>query len=292
MASVTNELKTKILAAIRADRDNFSSDGKHATKLQINKAVYSQLNKGKTERLLSDAEWIRVARILDVSVYKTPQWQTAHTPVFQYITHQLEWCQRESTTGLFCDECDIGKSHTAKVYASSHRNVVYVDCSQYKTKQKFIRFIASQFGVDSNGKLLDVIADMVYYVKTLDRPLIIIDEAGDLDYVAFLELKALYNALEDVCGFYMMGAEGLQAKMLRAMKNKKVGYAEIFSRFGARYQALVPTHPAEKMKFKKHQATMIASLNLPGCNAEEVVNKCEMSLRRIKTIINKEKKAA
>lgn len=288
---LTNELKQLILLAIKADRENFSSDGKHAIKLQINKAVYSLLKKGNVEQKLSNAEWIRIARILNVSVYKRAEWKTAPTPVFQYITGQLDWCRKESSTGLFCDECDIGKSHAAKQYAQNNKNVVYVDCSLVKTKQKMIRHIASQFGVDGNGKLLDVIADLIYYVKTLDRPLIIIDEAGDLDYLAFLELKAMYNALEDVCGFYMLGAEGLEAKMRRAVKNKKVGYAEIFSRFGARYQTLVPTHPKDKMKFKRHQASMIATMNFPSGNTEELIDKCDLSLRRIKTIINNQKKA-
>lgn len=288
---VNQDFKKRILAGIIADRNHFASDSKHATKLMINKAVYSQLKSGKIDGMLSDGEWIRVARLLDVHQAHRPEWKTARTPVFNYITSQLEYCQRESTAGLFCDECDIGKTYAAKQYASTHRNVVYIDCSQYKTRQRFIRFLASQFGVDSAGKLVDVIADMVYYVKTLDTPLIIIDEAGDLDYPAFLELKALYNHLEDVCGFYMLGAEALEAKMKRAIRNKKVGYAEIFSRYGARYQHLIPTTPGDKVKFKRQQARMVVEANLPGSNSMEIVEKCECSLRRIKIIVNKQKAA-
>jgi len=36
--------------------------------------------------------------------------------------------------------------------------------------------------------------DLVFYLKTLPYPLIIFDEAGDLQYDAFLEIKALWNA--------------------------------------------------------------------------------------------------
>jgi DNA transposition AAA+ family ATPase len=289
---VTNELKIKIIRAVNADRTNFESDSKHSTKLGINKGIYSLLKSGKTERVLSDGEWIRIGRLLDVSLNKKPEWKTAQTPVFKYITSQLQHCQQESTSGLFCDECDVGKTHAAKVYAASHRNVVYVDCSQLKTKQKFIRYIASQFGVDSGGKLVDVIADMVYYIKTLENPLIILDEAGDLDYPAFLEIKALWNHLEDVCGSYMLGAEALEAKMKRAMRNKKVGYAEIFSRYGARFQHLIPTDLKQKKEFKAHQAQMIIAANLPGKDHEDILAKSEMSLRRIKTMVSKIKTAA
>lgn len=286
------ELKNRIIKAIKTDRENFSSDGIHTKKIGVNKGVYSQLKNGKTERLLSDGEWIRIGRMLDVQLTKKADWITAETPVFDYITTQLEYCQRESTAGLFCDDCDIGKTHTAKVYANSHRNVVYVDCSQYKTKQKFIRFIASQFGVDSTGKIVDVIADMVYYLKTLDKPLIIFDEAGDLDYSAFLEIKALYNHLEDMCGFYMMGADGLKAKINRAIHNKKVGYAEIFSRYGAKHQAMEFKDKKEKLDFKIFQAEMIIKANVPNADINQIIKDSELSLRRIKVLCNKIKRAA
>ncbi len=289
--AIENELKQRIIKAIKSDRENFSSDGKHTTKLGVNKSIYSQLKSGKTERLLSDGEWIRIGRMLDVQLSKKADWITAETPVFDYITEQLEYCRRESTAGLFCDECDIGKTHTAKVYTSTHRNVVYVDCSKYKTKQKFIRYIASQFGVDYTGKIVDVIADMVYYIKTLEKPLIIFDEAGDLDYTAFLEIKALWNDLEDMCGFYMMGADGLKAKINRAIHNKKVGYAEIFSRFGAKHQAIQFKDKKEKLEFKICQAEMIIKANVPTANVDSIIKESELSLRRIKVLCTKLKRA-
>ncbi len=43
-------------------------------------------------------------------------------------------------------------------------------------------------------------------------PLVVLDEAGDLQYEAFLELKALWNATEMCCGWYMMGADGLRRR--------------------------------------------------------------------------------
>ena len=53
---VTTELKISIISAIKEDRKNFSSDGKHSKKLDINKSGYSQVIDGKTERVLSETE--------------------------------------------------------------------------------------------------------------------------------------------------------------------------------------------------------------------------------------------
>ena len=86
---------------------------------------------------------------------------------------------------------------------------------------KLVRKIAAEFGVDSKGKYSDVYEDLVYYLRSMETPLIILDEAGDLQYEAFLELKALWNATERCCAWYMMGADGLKEKINRSKKKKK-----------------------------------------------------------------------
>jgi DNA transposition AAA+ family ATPase len=111
----------------------------------------------------------------------------------------------------------------------------------------------------------------VFYLKTLPTPLIILDEAGDLDYEAFLEIKALWNATEQACGFYMMGADGLEAKMRRAIDSKKVGYTELFSRFGRRYIRVVPLVKADRDAMLQQTAAMIIKANIEGLDVD--VNK-------------------
>ncbi|KAA6312859.1 hypothetical protein EZS27_036275, partial [termite gut metagenome] len=107
---------------------------------------------------------------------------------------------------------------------------------------------AKEFGVGCTGRYADVYEDLSYYLKTLPTPMIILDEAGDLDYAAFLEIKALWNATEMCCGFYMMGADGLKEKIRRSIAGKKVGYTELFSRFGKRYGKAVPHTPKKNAK--------------------------------------------
>ncbi len=70
--------------------------------------------------------------------------------------------------------------------------------------------------------------------------LIIIDEAGDLDYPAFLELKAFWNATEGSCGWFMIGADGLRTKIESGIHSRRVGFREIFSRFSESYASVVP----------------------------------------------------
>ena len=202
---ITTEIRNRILEAIRANRGNYPSDAKHAASLGLTTSVYSAIKNGQTEKQLSDANWITVARKLGVNLRGEIEWKAAKTPTFQFITAQLEACQGGSLSAIMCDLPNIGKTFTARHYVKHHANAVYIDCSQVKTKLKLVRKIASEFGVDSKGRYADIYEDLVYYLRGMEHPLIILDEAGDLTYEAFLELKALWNATERCCGWYMMG---------------------------------------------------------------------------------------
>ncbi len=289
---ITTELKQTIVKELAKRRVNFTgSDAKFAISININTAQYSRIKNGETERVLSDANWISLARILELNVTDKFEWKTASTPVFQFITGQLKFCQDNAASRLLCDIADIGKTYCAKVYVRNNANAIYIDCSQVKSKQKLVRAIAKEFGVGHTGKYAEVYADLVYYLRSLPAPLIIIDEAGDLDYSAFLELKALWNATERTCGWYMMGADGLKNKIQRSIDNKKVGYTELFSRYGSRYQKATPDGIADRTDFLQVHAALIIKANAPEADIKKLIASTDGSLRRIFDEIKKRNKA-
>lgn len=285
---ITNEQKNRILSAMAENRKNYTSDAKHAASLGISVSVYSNIKNGDTERKLSDAGWVSLARRLDVSIDGDREWQVVKTPVFEYVTTQLALCREQGLSGIICDLPDIGKTVAAKWFAQNTPNTVYVDCSQVKTRQRLVRHIAQRFGVTSTGRYVDVYDDLVCYLRALDRPMIILDEAGDLTYEAYLELKALWNATEHHCGWYQLGADALRAKIDRGIEYAKVGYAELKSRFGNVYQRITPVDTKELEAFTTTQAMMIAKANaVEGGNIKDVVRKSGGSLRRLYTALNK-----
>ena len=286
---ITTELKQKTVDALKTRRSNFGgSDAKYATSLGLSPAIYSRLANGEMDKVISDGNWISLARQLNVNLKNTPDWQTAATPVFTKVTSALKKCQKDSISSLLCDMADIGKTYTAKEYVKTNANAVYIDCSQVKSKQKLVRSIAKEFGVAHTGKYHDVYEDLVFYLRSIGNPLIILDEAGDLDYSAFLELKALWNATERSCGWFMMGADGLKEKIRRAIDNKKVGYTELFSRYGKRYQRITPDGKDDANNFSKTQAALIIKANAPqGTDVNQIIVKTDGSLRRIYTEITK-----
>ena len=80
---ITNEQKDKIIAAVRDNRSNYPSDAKHAAALGITASAYSNIKKGNVEGQLSDANWITIARRLNVMLGREVQWKTVSTPTIQ-----------------------------------------------------------------------------------------------------------------------------------------------------------------------------------------------------------------
>ena len=290
---ITEAHKQKIMEAISANRENYPSDAKHAASLGITTSVYSAVKNGQTDKVLSDANWISIARRLGVNLRGGMEWKAAKTATFEYITSQLEIAQQSSISSILCDMPNIGKTFTARYYVHTHKNAVYIDCSQVKTKLKLVRRIATEFGVDSKGRYSDMYDDWVYYLRSIDKPLIILDEAGDLQYEAFLELKALWNATERSCAWYMMGADGLKEKINRSIECKKVGYTEMLSRYGDRYSKVTPDDGKEREAFLMTQARIVAKVNAPeGTDIAQIVRKTRGGLRRVYTEIEKLKMTA
>jgi hypothetical protein len=288
---ITTEIQQKILSAIEANRANYPSDAKHAASLGISTSVYSALRNGKTERMMSDAMWVTVARKLGVNLRGEMEWRPAKTETYEFVTAQLKACQESGLSAILCDLPNIGKTYTARQYVARNANAVYVDCSQVKTRCKLIRKIATEFGVDSKGAYSEVYDNLVYYLRYIDHPMIILDEAGDLQNEAFLELKALWNATERCCAWYMMGADGLKEKINRSIEYKRVGYTEMLSRYGDRYSRVTPEDGKEREKFLMRQAVAVARVNAPeGTDVAALARKTAGGLRRVYTEIEKLKR--
>ena len=79
-------------------------------------------------------------------------------------------------------------------------------------------------------------------------------------YEAFLEIKAAWNGTEGCCSWYLMGPTASRP-LERGIEFKTVGFAEIRSRCGDKYNSITPPEGDERRKFLLGQAMMIAQAN-------------------------------
>lgn len=287
--NLTNEFRQKVRLALIEARQNYGgSDSDFSKSKGIKPSIYSRLKNGEMERILSDTAWISLGRELQVTVFED-NWRVARTAVYSEIEDNLNFCAALSKSMVLVDDCGIGKTFCTKHIIKKMRNTFYIDCSQAKSKQHFVRLLAKTLGIDNQGRYMDVKANLKYYITTLEKPLIILDEAGDLEYNAFLELKELWNGTDGACGWYMIGADGLRVKIQKGISNKKVGFAEIFSRFSDEYVKLVPNGKLDRTIFYTQLISDVANANLEDRTKTKIlVNKCitkDTTLRYLETLI-------
>lgn len=272
---LTDEFKLKVIEALKEVRRNYGgSDAAFAKQQGINGSVYSRLKNGEIDGLLKETQWLNLGRELNVSL-NDRKWNMARTQVFAAIESDVMFCKNNSKGMILVDDCAIGKTFTGKYLSKTVKNCFYIDASQAKTKQLFIREFAKAVGVDSTGRFADIKANIKYYLRMLVQPVVIIDEAGDLDYNAFLELKEFWNATDSVCGWYLMGADGLRAKIERGINSKKVGFRELLSRYSDKFMNVVPTDKTERLAFYRKLVTDVLSVNMEDkSKMHELVRKC------------------
>ncbi|MBN9293775.1 MAG: ATP-binding protein [Flavobacteriia bacterium] len=286
---VTTLFKEKVRDAVLSARENYGgSDSDFAKSIGTSAPIYSRLKKGELERILSDTQWLTIGRMMDVQL-KESKWKVARTVVYEQIEDSLKFCQQNNTSMILVDDCGIGKTFCVKHVIRTMKNAFYLDCSQAKTKQQFIRTLAKTVGVESTGKYIDVKSNLKYFLNLIEMPIIALDEAGDLDYNAFLELKELWNATSGSCAWYMIGADGLRAKIRRGIQNEKVGYREIFSRFSDEFISVTPTGKHERDQFYMQLLEDVAGVNVSDKTAvRQFVTKAmkkEGTLRYLETLI-------
>jgi len=216
----------------------------------------------RNTQLIGDKKWVHVARIVGFSRSDDMRWMTAETSMKTFIDHQLDLCQKFHFTAILVDDAGTGKTFACKSYAKTHRHVYYIDCTNCRQRGRFARNLAKAVGVEGYSTSIDeVIEEVMYAIQLTENPLIILDEAGDLQDSAFLELKRLYNNLEGICGFYIVGADGLRRKIERNIAREKVGWTEIFSRMGKRSSKHVSGEPQVRKQIMQEMAIEVIRAN-------------------------------
>lgn len=278
MVQITNEFREKVAQALLEQRKNYDgSDTAFSRKFGINSAVYSRLKNGEIEGLLQPAKWISLGRELNVAM-NARKWVPVETEVFKLIREDILFCKAFSKSMIFVDNCGIGKTFTAKYLAKTEKNIFYIDCTQCRKKNAFIRTLAKVVGVETKGRYDDIKEETKYFLSILPAPVVILDEAGALDKDALGLVQEYWNATEGQTGWYMMGANALRSKLSKGVEKDRDYFAELFSRFSEKFGSIVPKERHEKTDFYRQLITDVLSANMEDkTHLKELVNRCLVS---------------
>jgi hypothetical protein len=132
-------------------------------------------------------------------------------------------------------------------------------------------------GLMPSYSVAEMLVDVIDKLKSLPKPLVIIDEFDELNNKAMRVFKDLYNAVG--CGFLPVGGLNLKNRILQGAKMQRQSYQEILSRIGKEFYEL---KAIDNGSIKK---VVIAN----GINDEEqiesILSAAQGDLRRVKALV-------
>lgn len=279
---MTEQQKTKTRDRLARYVQRYPSQNMAAVSLKgISAATVSNILSGKWKNI-SDDMWQR----LESQLIKNEGWQIFSTAAYRDMTFFLEDAQAESSVMWVAAPAGIGKSTAAASYAALHRNVYRLTCATDMTKSDFVHELAAQIGVRTAGmSIREAFQEILRHVVTLEKPLLIFDEADKLADSVMYYFISIYNALEDRCGIVFLSTSYIKKRIRNGVMKDKKGYDEIESRICRRYVDLTPVSASEIEQIcLVNGLSDAAALGRVRAEARE----CGNDLRRVKRSVHKE----
>jgi hypothetical protein len=256
---LTPQFKERIVTALFERRDNYvTTDSKFAAQFGLTAPIYSRLKSGERDRLISEDDWLNMGRLLDVTPIEK-KWNAVETAVFKTIKDDVVFCAKNAVCRMYTEEAGIGKSFTAKYLSKTLKNCFYIDASQSINSRQFIRDLAQVLGLNGSGKFADVLANIKYYLITLESPSVLIDECRT---ELFEYILSLWNGTEDMVSWYLLGGNGFRKQLTQGIGTDKRFFAEIYSRFTEKFTNNVPEGSLQRQEFLVNLITQIIKANV------------------------------
>ena len=280
----TENQKNEIRDALSRYVRRYPSQKKAAASLRgVSEATLSVILAGKYENISSDM-WSRLRSQVCSSM---DGYTLAETSARAALCGYLKKMQDDSSVMWITGPAGVGKSTTAREYAENGFNVFLLLCTQDMSRPDFMKELAACVGIDNAGmSIRDTFQAVINHLITLDRPLIIFEEADKLKDNVLLYFITIYNELEDRCGIVFLSTDAIKRRFDTGIAYNKIGFNELFSRIARRF---VPLRPATRQEVEEIcRCNGIEDKNAVRsvvAEAAEALN----DLRRVKRCISKQK---
>jgi DNA transposition AAA+ family ATPase len=225
-----------------------------ARKCNINPGALSTILQGKygaDENTMLQ----RIARALD---YRENTWQIEPS-INNYRVIEQVYSDAKTQSMWFAISNKAGSGKTATMEDIFNRDqsgtVTFIQAEEWSGRQFLQKLVAKTVGeLDAKYRTIAELMDIVvnyFNDMSLERPVLLIDEADKLKPGALRTLIPLYNRTEHRLGVILSGTENLEKEIKAGVRIRKKGYDELESRIGRTY------------------------INLRGATKEEVYKICQ-----------------
>lgn len=230
------------------------------------------------DKLVSDKMWNKIRAWLGMA----DEWiVVTEDKNYKRVRNVCNEAKRKSHARAISAAPGTGKSCALQSYSKDNSNVFYVECGDYWTKKVFLAKLKAAMGLKPQHLqgIADMVEEIINALRSMNRPLLIIDEADKLKDNTLTFFITFYNELTGACGFVLSGSEFFEKHMEKFARLNKKGYREILSRFGGEF---IHLHD-----LTEDRVTAIAHAN--GITEEEsvstIINKANGDIRIVQRII-------
>ena len=235
--------KLEIRDALERFCARYGSQKKAATALKdISEGTISTILNGKFDKI-GDDMWSRLAaQVMPV----TSGYNLADTSARLNLLGYFQKMKDDSSMMWITGPAGVGKSTAAREYVFTTQNAFMLTCAPDMGKGDFMRELSAAVGLDNTGlSVRESLYAIIRYLVTLDRPLLIFDEADKLRDNVLLYFITIYNELEDRCGIVFLSTDAIKRRMEIGVSYSKLGYNELYSRICRRF---VPVKAATRQE--------------------------------------------
>jgi hypothetical protein len=201
------------------------SKNKLAAKLGVSGAVLTFIEQAQ-EQNLSEEMLLRVINGLKPS----NDFKILGTSNYNSVQSICRQSQSRSQLNAIIGYTGAGKTTALYDYYSGGQNVYYLECKNSMNRKQFLNALLSEMGINYMGSVYEMVRMICGQLNGLNKPLVIIDEAGKVSTNVLLDLHDIRNATMFNAGIVLAGCEYFQKDMEKAVTKEKTGYPEFHSR--------------------------------------------------------------
>lgn len=278
------ERKQEIRDALERFCMRYGSQKKATAALKdISEGTISTILNGRFDKI-GDDMWSRLeAQVMPA----TADYSLADTSARLNLLGYFRKMKEDSSMMWITGPAGVGKSTAAREFVSKGQNAFMLTCATDMVRSDFMQGLSAAVGLDNTGlNVRETLYAIIRHLVTLERPLLIFDEADKLRDDVLMYFITIYNELEDRCGIVFLSTDSIKRRMEIGVSYNKLGYNELYSRICRRF---VPVKPATRQE-------VIAICRANGIEDRKAIHDvlaeaddAQNDLRRVKRSIVKQK---